>query len=79
MNDLIVNNIILIVKQDMICQVISNAAFDPSPPPSHSPLPPKTEKKEDAAATRPSDDIAHATVDTPASAADPPTNMIYFF
>ena len=149
MNDLIVNNIVLIVKQDMICQVISDMVPDmvrsivrekvtsarkkmiivreavtslreevqselqsfyeristlierssahPAPPPPppppllpppskvgkepppHSPLPPQAEKEADTATTGPSDDTVHAAVDTSALAADPLTDLVYFF
>ena len=51
----------------------------PSPPPHPSQCPPQAEKKANAAATGPSDDTAYATIDTPAPAADPPTDMVYLF
>ena len=50
----------------------------PPPPPSHSGGT-QAEKKADATITGPSDDIAHTAVDTPALAADPPINIVYFF
>ena len=48
-------------------------------PPSHSPLPLQAEKEADVAATRSSDDTAHAAADTPTPTADPRTDMVYFF
>ena len=58
--------------------VLAPASGPPPPLPSHSGGT-QAEKEADAAITGPSDDIAHAAVDTPTPTVDPPTDMVYFF